>query len=136
IPRDDAGKAGRLCKMQGRSLPATRSAYMTMDRRHFLQLSAAGVVAGLADSACTRDTGEDAQALARPALLEMLGADRTLEIGTRYRAAVPGENTVGALRDAISSSERQFPWIRSRSIDEQIRDDFAAGRIIVISGWV
>jgi hypothetical protein len=109
---------------------------MTVDRRRFLQLSAAGVVAGLADSASTRDTGEDAQALARPALLEMLGADRTLEIGTHYRAAVPGENTVAALSDAISSSQRQFPWIRSRSIDEQVHDDFAAGRTIVISGWV
>jgi len=109
---------------------------MTVDRRRFLQLSAAGVVAVFADSACTRDTGEDAQALARPALLEVLGADRTLEIGTHYRAVEPGENTVAALRDAISSSQRQFPWIRLRSIDEQIRDDFAAGRTIVISGWV
>ena len=109
---------------------------MTIDRRRFLQLSAAGVVAGLADSACTRDTGEDAQAVARPALLEMLGAGRTLEIGTRYRAAVPGENTVTALRNAISSSQRQFLWIRRRGIDEQVRDDFAAGRTIVISGWV
>jgi hypothetical protein len=109
---------------------------MTVDRRRFLQLSAAGVVAGLADSACTRDTGEDAQASARPALLEMLGAARTLEIGTHYRAAVPGENTDATLRDAISSSQRQFPWIRRRSIDEQVRDDFAAGRTIVISGWV
>ena len=109
---------------------------MTVDRRRFLQLSVAGVVAALADSACTRDTGEDAQALARPSVLEMLGVDRTLEIGTRYRAAVPEENTVAALSDAISSSQRQFPWIRSRSIDEQVRDDFAGGRTIVISGWV
>jgi len=109
---------------------------MTLDRRRFLQLSAAGVVAGLADSACTRDTSVDAQALARPALLEMLGTARTLEIGTHYRAAVPGENTVAALRDAISSSQHEFPWIRRRSVDEQIRDDFAAGRTIVISGWV
>ena len=109
---------------------------MAVDRRRFLQLSAAGVVAGLADTACSRDTSEDAQAFARPGLLEMLGADRTLEIGTHYRAAVPGENTVAALRDAISSSQRAFPWIRRRSIDEQVRDDFAAGRTIVISGWV
>jgi hypothetical protein len=109
---------------------------MKLDRRRFLQLSAAGVVAGLADSACTRDTGEKAQALARPALLEMLGADRALEIGTHYRAAVPAENTVAALRDAISSSQRQFPWIRRRSIDEQVRDDFAAGRTVVVNGWV
>jgi hypothetical protein len=50
---------------------------------------------------------------------------------------VPRENTADALRDAISSSQhRQFPWIRRRSIEEQVRDDFAAGRTVVVSGWV
>jgi hypothetical protein len=109
---------------------------MTLDRRRFLQLTAAGMVASLTNSGCARDTGEDAQALAHPSLLEMLGADRTVEIGTHYRAAVPGEITVAALRDAITSSQREFPWIRRRSIEEQVRDDFAAGRTIVVSGWV
>jgi len=109
---------------------------MTLDRRRFLQLTAAGMVASLTNSGCARDTGEDAQALAHPALLEMLGADRTGEIGTHYRAAVPGEITVAALRDAITRSQREFPWISRRSIEEQVRDDFAAGRTIVVSGWV
>lgn len=79
---------------------------MTLDRRRFLQLTAAGMVASLTNSACTRGTGEDAQALAQPALLEMLGAERAREIGTQYRAAVPKENTAAALRAAISSSQR------------------------------
>jgi hypothetical protein len=110
---------------------------MTLDRRRFLQLTAAGMVAGLTDSACTRGTGEDAQALAQPALLEMLGPERAREIGTQYRAAVPKENTAAALRAAISSSQKKrFPWIWSRSIEERIRDDFAAGRTVVVSGWV
>lgn len=110
---------------------------MTLDRRRFLQLTAAGTVASLTNSACARDAGEDAQALAQPALLEMLGADRAREIGTQYRAAVPRENTAAALRAAISSSQHQrFPWIGRGSIEEQIRDDFAAGRIVVVSGWV
>jgi hypothetical protein len=66
----------------------------------------------------------------------MLGPERAREIGTRYRATVPRENTA-TLREAISSSQhRQFPWIRSRSIEEQIRDDFAAGRTVVVNGWV
>jgi len=110
---------------------------MTLDRRRFLQVAATGMVAGLATSACTRDTGEDARALGKPALLEMLGPDQTWQIGTQYRAAVPGENTAAALRDAISSSQhRRFPWILHKSIEEQIRDDFAAGRTVVVSGWV
>jgi hypothetical protein len=110
---------------------------MTLDRRRFLQLTTAGMVASFTNSACAPDNGEVAQALAPPALLEMLGPERTREIGAQYRAAVPKENTAAALRAAISSSPHQgFPWIRQRSIDEQIRDDFAAGRTVVVNGWV
>jgi hypothetical protein len=110
---------------------------MTLDRRRFLQVAAVGAVASLAGSACALDTGEDAQALTKPALLGMLGPERAREIGTQYRAAVPNENTAAALRGAISSSQRRkFPWTSRQSIEEQIRDDFAAGRTIVISGWV
>ena len=110
---------------------------MTLDRRRFLQLAATGMVASLTTSACARDTGEDARALGKPALLEMLGPERTREIGTQYRAAVPSENAATTLRDAISSSQHpQFPWIHGRSIDEQIHDDFAAGRTVVVAGWV
>jgi hypothetical protein len=110
---------------------------MTLDRRRFLQLAATGMVAGLTTSACARETGEDASALGKPALLEMLGPERTREIGTQYRATVPRENTAVTLREAISSSQhRQFPWINGRSIDEQIRDDFADGRTAVVNGWV
>jgi len=110
---------------------------MTLDRRRFLKLSAAGVVASLTSTACGRDTGSDAQALAQPALVEMLGAERVREIGRQYRASVSGENTAAALRAAISSSRHQrFPSIGRRSIEETIRDDFSAGRTVVVSGWV
>lgn len=110
---------------------------MTLDRRRFLQLAATGMVAGLTTSACARDASEDAGALGKPALVEMLGPERVREIGTQYRAAVPNENTEATLRDAISNSQhRHFPWIGRKSIEEQIRDDFAAGRTVVVNGWV
>jgi hypothetical protein len=110
---------------------------MTLDRRRFLQLAATGTVASLTTSACARDTGEDAGALGKPVLLEMLGPERVREIGTQYRAAVRTEDTAATLRDAISNSRhRQFSWIRGRSIEEQIRDDFAVGRVVVVGGWV
>jgi hypothetical protein len=110
---------------------------MTLDRRRFLQLAATGMVAGLTTSACARDAAEDAGALSGPALLEMLGPERVREIGAQYRAEVRTENTAAILRHAISNSQhRQFPWIRRRSIKEQIRDDFAAGRTVVVNGWV
>ena len=110
---------------------------MTLDRRRFLQLTAAGMVASVTSSACGRDTGDDARALGEPPLLEMLGPERAREIGTRYRAVVPRESTEAALRAAISKSQYStFPWIRRRLLDEQIRDDFAADRIVVVNGWV
>jgi len=110
---------------------------MTLDRRRFLQLAATGMVAGLTTSACAQDTSEHARELNKPALLEMLGPERTREIGTQYRAAMPSENTAAALRDAISTSRhRQFPWILHKSIEEQVRGDFAAGRTVVVSGWI
>ena len=110
---------------------------MTLDRRRFLQLTTAGLVASFTNSACAPDNGEGAQALAQPALLEMLGPERAREIGTQYRAAVPKENTAAALRAAISGSQHhKFPWIGSRSIEDQIRDDFAAGRTVVVKGWI
>lgn len=110
---------------------------MTLDRRRFLQLAVTGMVAGLTTSACARDTDEAARRLDKPELVEMLGPERAREIGTQYRASMPGENTAATLRDAISNSQhRQLPWIRARSIEEQIRDDFAAGRTVVVNGWV
>jgi hypothetical protein len=110
---------------------------MTLDRRRFLQVTAVAAVASLASSACAPDTADDAQALAKPTLIEMLGAERVRKIGTEYRAAVPTENTAAALRAAISSSQhRTFPWISGESIEEQIRDDFGGGRTVVVSGWV
>ena len=109
---------------------------MTLDRRRFLQLTAAGMVASLIDTGC-RETSQDSRALAQPALVEMLGPERAREIGTRYRAAFPKEDTATALRAAIASSQRRkFPWIGRSSIEEQIRDDFAGGRTVVVSGWV
>jgi len=110
---------------------------MTMDRRRFLQLTAAGMVASITSSSCSPDASKDARALTDPELLEMLGPERVQEIGTRYRAAAPKENTASALRAAIAESERRrFPLIGKRSTEEQIRDDFAAGQTVVVNGWV
>jgi hypothetical protein len=67
----------------------------------------------------------------------MLGPARVREIGTQYRGAFPKENTAAALQDAITRSQHpNFPLIWRRSIEDQIRDDFAAGRTVLIGGWV
>ena len=110
---------------------------MTLDRRRFLQLSALGVIATVADSACSAPDNRDDASIDHPALLAMLGPDRVRQLGVRYRAATSSENTDQALRAAISSGRGlRIPFTRSASIDDQIRDDFERGRIAVVDGWL
>jgi hypothetical protein len=112
---------------------------MTLDRRRFLQITAAGVVASLTTTAWASDAATDVSTLDRPELLTMLGSERVRELGTRYRAATPNENTVSSLRAAISETERRtllIRWTPRGSIENQIRDDFAAGRTVLVDGWV
>ncbi|MBA3342883.1 MAG: hypothetical protein H0T48_13745 [Gemmatimonadaceae bacterium] len=112
---------------------------MTLDRRRFLQLTTAGIVVSLTSSACAGDGGEDIRALARPELLSMLGAERVRELGVHYRAAVPKENTTAALRAAIIDGGHRglrFPWTPRPSMEQQVRDDFAAGQTVLVQGWV
>jgi hypothetical protein len=112
---------------------------MTPDRRRFLQLTAAGMVASLTGSACVRDATEDSRALTQPELLDMLGAARVREIGKLYRTDVPSENSAAALRAAISATERKgirLPSAGRTWIDDRVRDDFAARRTVLVGGWV
>jgi hypothetical protein len=112
---------------------------MTLERRRFLQITAAGVVAGLTTTAWAGDAAADVSALDRPELLTMLGPERVRELGTRYRAETPNENTAGSLRAAISRTERRtllLRWTPRGSLENQIENDFAAGRTVLIDGWV
>jgi hypothetical protein len=110
---------------------------MALDRRRFLQLSALGIVATVADSACAPgDAHVDASA-DRPELLTMLGPERVRQLGSHYRASTPAENSGDALRAALSSGNSlRIPFLKSGSLENQIRDDFASGRIVVVDGWV
>jgi hypothetical protein len=112
---------------------------MTLDRRRFLQITAAGVVATLTTSAFAGEVGFDANALEKPELLTMLGAERVRELGSRYRAANPGEGTASSLRAAISKAEPGtlgLRWTPRGSIEKKIQDDFAAGQTVLVDGWV
>ncbi len=112
---------------------------MTLDRRRFLQITAAGVVASLTATAGASDAAEDVSALDRPELLTMLGPERVRELGARYRAATPNEHTARSLRAAISETERRtllLRWTPRGSIANQIQHDFAVGRTVLVDGWV
>ena len=109
---------------------------MTLDRRRFIQLSALGIAATLADSACSTTDSQQA-GVDRPQLLAMLGPERVRELGSRYRASTPNENSANALRAAISNDHRlRIPLLGIGSLDDQIRDDFEAGRIVLVDGWI
>lgn len=112
---------------------------MTIDRRQFLRITAAGALTGVTTSACARDEREDAPEVARPALLGMLGADSVRELGVRYRQMVPTENREAALRVAIAAGGQRkprFPWTVRPTVAEQIGDDFSERRTVVVNGWV
>lgn len=110
---------------------------MTLDRRRFLQLSALGVIATVAESACTASGDRDDATVDHPQLLDILGPERVRQLGARYRADTPSENTAPALRAAISNGRGpRIPFARNASIDDQIRDDFESGRIAVVDGWL
>ena len=67
----------------------------------------------------------------------MLGPERVRQLGADYRASTPSEHSAGALRAALSSGHGpHIPFIKSGSLDDQIRDDFATGRTVVVDGWV
>jgi len=112
---------------------------MTIDRRQFLQLTAAGALTGLTSSACVSDGTADGRAVAQPALLGMLGADRVRELGVRYRQMVPEESHEKALRAAVAAGGQRglgLPWTSRPSLAVQVRDDFADGRTVLVNGWV
>jgi hypothetical protein len=110
---------------------------MTLDRRRFLQLSALGIVATVADSACVASSDRPDAAVDRPQLLAMLGPERVRQLGAHYRASTPSENSADALHAALSSGHGpRTPSIKSGPLDNQIRDDFEAGRTVIVDGWV
>ena len=87
-----------------------------MDRRDFLRFSVLSVAAGLTGAASSLNT------VVQPDLLMMLGPDAVRAIGWQYRELVPDECQPEMLRAAILAGD--------------VKRDFAAGRTIVLRGWV
>lgn len=109
-----------------------------MNRRSFLHLAAVTSL-GLITASCRRGVADDDRALARPALLDALGAERVRALGERYRATHAGERDAGALREAI----RRSPGLGARflastpaRVPDLVRDDFEHGRTVVVDGWI
>ena len=112
---------------------------MTIGRRRFFQLTATGIATVVAGAGCADDANRDPGVVARPALLVAMDEAAVRDIGARYRETVPGERDARALRAAIARDARRglwLPWNPSPSLERQVSDDFAAGRTVVVRGWV
>ncbi|HET8656886.1 MAG TPA: twin-arginine translocation signal domain-containing protein [Longimicrobiaceae bacterium] len=109
-----------------------------MDRRRFLKLAGAGVVAGLATSGCEAGGPSGARSLDRPDLLTALAPERVRAIGARYRRMVAGERDAGSLRSALlgpHTLRSRLPWL-SPTVGQRIHDDFERGDTVVVDGWI
>jgi hypothetical protein len=111
-----------------------------MDRRAFIEMAAAGALGlGLPGRSPRTAPSAPLRALAQPGLLTLLGdARRVRDIGVQYRASHPAERDATALRAALlagtpgDAPAAALPGL----LDAQVRDDFAAGRTVVVRGWV
>ena len=111
---------------------------MTMDRRRFLYLTTA-TVAGAFTSACAPgERGSKEADVSVPQLLAVLGADVVRDIGRRYRVAFADESSAPRLRASIGASHAGTGLIgrTQQSVADQVRTDFAEGRIVIVNGWV
>lgn len=120
--------------------PYLKTCERTMDRRHFIARAAAGALAlGLPGAAWRTGPSAHLQTLARPALLDMLGDRRVRGLGMHYREMHPMERDADILSAAILSSDMP-PLTNGRTLRAHlkttIRSDFAAGRTVLLKGWV
>lgn len=111
-----------------------------MDRRHFITRTAAGALAlGLPGAAWATGPSAHLQTLARPALLDMLGDRRVHDLGMHYRERYPAECDADILTAAIQGSDMpalaNAPTLHAY-LKTAIRNDFAAGRTVLLRGWV
>ena len=111
-----------------------------MDRRHFIASAAAGALGlGLPGAAWRTAPSENLQTLARPALLDMLGERRVRDLGIRYRAMYPAACDADTLCADILDGAMPTPTDAAATrayLNATIRDDFAAGRTMILKGWV
>lgn len=107
-----------------------------MDRRRFLRLTGASSLLCAAPAAGWGRPRPPLEPEARPALLSMLGDPaRVRELGRRYRSMMPEEKSREALLSALRSEPDSTPTEEGQ-FKEQIRDDFASGRVVTLDGWV
>jgi hypothetical protein len=103
-----------------------------MKRRNFIYLTISSVGALMTPS-CKNRT---ATAFSRPLFLSTVCDGQTLKhIGTSYRTKTPAEAEEGRLIELLSTGLPQGAD-QARQLDGLAKQDYAAGRTVIIDGWV
>ncbi len=105
-----------------------------MKRRNFIYLTITGVGAMMVPSCKNRS----ATAYSRPLFLSTVCDGQTLKhIGTSYRTKTPAEAQGGRGIGSYSplACRRSF-HDQVQQIDSQVKQDYAAGRTVIVDGWV
>jgi len=103
-----------------------------MKRRNFILMTIAGAAAW-ANPGCT---SQAPTTLSHPLFLSSICDAPTLRhIGNSYRTTTPAEaykeHLISILSDSLPPGANQI-----QQIDQKIKEDYAAGKIVTIDGWV
>lgn len=106
-----------------------------MHRRSFLRLAGSGFAALVGLAGCVR-SGPEAEAFARPDLLDLFGNEQDVRaLGAAYRAAFPSEDGEDALRAALASDTAAAADL-PEALRMRVRQDFEEGRTVELDGWI
>jgi hypothetical protein len=149
LSRDAAHLPRRATTTSPSSLHTTHAGegVMTLDRRQFLGAAAAGAALTIIGAGASNAAELGAANPTHPSLLAALGADTVREIGHAYRADVPAESTPEALEATLRIQSGHYgqgvrhlryltPASLRMTMEERVRADFAAGRVVVVRGWI
>jgi hypothetical protein len=109
-----------------------------MKRREFIGMAAAGAAGAIRTVTAVESVRDPYAKLAAPRVLGILRNHQLArELGMRYRATTPREDSARALADVILADlepDRAKPL--GTQLDERICQDFAAGRTVTLDGWI
>lgn len=110
-----------------------------MNRRHFIATTVGALALNLPDVWRKANPSAEIRVLTQPALRNMLGDRRVHELGVQYRERYPAEREAEILGAAILGGDtmalRDSPTLHA-TLAARIKDDFAAGRTVLLKGWV
>jgi hypothetical protein len=107
-----------------------------MERRVFVKLSAFTAVALTVP--LTEGCAHKNDPLTLPLLFSRFADKKTIvEAGLAYRKMFENENSQSALGQALSANKPAMdPGALRSALQNQVKKDFAAGKIITVDGWI